>query len=333
MGNTTINYQKACNELLQRQMKGSVGEKTLNKIAESVSIYGDEQTQKLFQEKLAKANERKILKNLKYRDKLAKQLDGKVRVNIHDSKSNGLAQLAAEYSEFEIKDLNNQVDDLGKQVNKLLAQLRKARFGMGIAGAIGLATGLGLMALIKRNKTEQAKNETPTPVAVADTTNTVEQKPEPVAKVEEKYHIVEKGDNIWNIAKADLDSAATNKDIRSKTDELMNWNGIKYEEDNYTALIYPKDTIFFNQKTKPEPAKQEEVKTEKNNSYFEKYKNTEAGQKTLELDRADGKEDGKISAEVWNKYAKENDGKEIKYGIDNDNAIKSVATYMARVTA
>ena len=32
MGNTTIDYQKACNELLQRQMKGTVGVKTLDKI-------------------------------------------------------------------------------------------------------------------------------------------------------------------------------------------------------------------------------------------------------------------------------------------------------------
>lgn len=54
---------------------------------------------------------------------------------------------------------------------------------------------------------------------------------------------------------------------------------------------------------------------------------TSAGQKAKELDKADGVKDGKISASVWNKYAKEHGGKTIKKEISVNDAMNSITTY------
>lgn len=55
-----------------------------------------------------------------------------------------------------------------------------------------------------------------------------------------------------------------------------------------------------------------------------------------QLDQKDGKKaDNKIEASVWNKFVKEiaGTGKEIKTGIDKENALKSIRTYLARQNA
>ena len=57
---------------------------------------------------------------------------------------------------------------------------------------------------------------------------------------------------------------------------------------------------------------------------------TDAGQKALELDKADGKQDGKISANVWNEYAKGYGGNEIQNEINVVDAMNSITTYMVR---
>lgn len=59
---------------------------------------------------------------------------------------------------------------------------------------------------------------------------------------------VKKGDNIWNIAKAqladELGRRPYNREICQRRDEIMALNpNLKYEADNYTVLIYPKQTI------------------------------------------------------------------------------------------
>lgn len=59
-------------------------------------------------------------------------------------------------------------------------------------------------------------------------------------------------------------------------------------------------------------------------------KETDAGQKALELDKADGKHDGKISANVWNEYAKGYGGNEIQNEINVIDAMNSITTYMVR---
>ena len=163
----------------------------------------------------------------------------------------------------------------------------------------------------------------------ADTTKQVVAKEE----TKERYHIVENGDNVWNIAKRDIDSTATNTDIQKRTKELMARNNLKYENEDGLVLIYPKDTIYLDKKAQPEEVKVERQQAEeakKEETYFEKYRNTEAGQKALELDRADGNEDGKISAEKWNEYVVQYDGKEVKNFIEIDKALKSITTYMVQ---
>ena len=52
-----------------------------------------------------------------------------------------------------------------------------------------------------------------------------------------------------------------------------------------------------------------------------------------DLDAADGTTDGKIKASIWNEYAKEHGGKEIKNFIELDNAIRSVSIYNKREEA
>ena len=63
---------------------------------------------------------------------------------------------------------------------------------------------------------------------------------------------------------------------------------------------------------------------------IENLKNTKAGQRALELDKADGKQDGKISANVWNEYAKAHSGKEIQNEINVIDAMNSITTYSVR---
>lgn len=48
------------------------------------------------------------------------------------------------------------------------------------------------------------------------------------------------------------------------------------------------------------------------------------------LDAKDGKQDGKISASVWNDFVKDKGGKTIKYSISVENAQKSISTYLSR---
>ena len=72
-------------------------------------------------------------------------------------------------------------------------------------------------------------------------------------------------------------------------------------------------------------AKKNEVLKEAASLY--NLETTSAGQKAKELDKADGVEDGKISASVWNKYAKEHGGKTIKKEISVNDAMNSITTY------
>lgn len=70
-----------------------------------------------------------------------------------------------------------------------------------------------------------------------------------------------------------------------------------------------------------------------NNNISKKIKNlkeTDAGQKALELDKADGKQDGKISANIWNEFVKDYGGNEIQNEINVIDAMNSITTYMVR---
>ena len=59
-----------------------------------------------------------------------------------------------------------------------------------------------------------------------------------------------------------------------------------------------------------------------------KINSTQAGQIAKQLDKKDGNEDGKVSASIWNEFVADKGGKEIKYSITLENALKSISTYL-----
>lgn len=84
------------------------------------------------------------------------------------------------------------------------------------------------------------------PKAVEDNDKEKEVKPEAP-----KEHIVVKGDNVWNIAKAHLKEMhkddptykPTNAEILKHTKELMGINNLHFEADNYRVMIHPGDKL------------------------------------------------------------------------------------------
>lgn len=94
---------------------------------------------------------------------------------------------------------------------------------------------------------------------------------------------------------------------------------LKLPQPIYGEMMYSKET---NVKKLVEKFLKKGVIVDKN------LETTSAGQKAKELDKADGVEDGKISASVWNKYVKEYPGaKTIKNEISVNDAMNSITTY------
>ena len=58
-----------------------------------------------------------------------------------------------------------------------------------------------------------------------------------------KTHDVKEGDNVWNIAKKDLGSKATNAQIAKRTEELMKLNNLEYANDKGLVIIKPGEKI------------------------------------------------------------------------------------------
>ena len=63
------------------------------------------------------------------------------------------------------------------------------------------------------------------------------------SEVATKEYVVKPGDNVWNIAKKELEEELGrkpyNREIAVRTKEILEKNNLKYEADNYTVLIYP----------------------------------------------------------------------------------------------
>ena len=57
---------------------------------------------------------------------------------------------------------------------------------------------------------------------------------------------------------------------------------------------------------------------------------TSAGKLAQKLDAADGKQDGKISASVWNSFVKDKGGKSIKNYIEVESAMNSLTSYVVK---
>lgn len=155
----------------------------------------------------------------------------------------------------------------GGLIGGLLGMLLKGGFkGLlkgGAAGAILGLIGIGALTLIGKlfGKDDKVKPE----------------QPEQPAKPEPRVYEVKKGDNVWNIAKADLiekhkddpNYKVTNKEILERTNEIMEINKkvseedkkngfveLKWEKDHYHVMIRPGDKI----KLDPEEVEEEKVK-------------------------------------------------------------------------
>lgn len=159
-------------------------------------------------------------------------------------------------------------------------QLGKRYKGKGKAGAIvgGLLLGAGLAygayylfgkkddaEADKAGNSTDAKNQTPPPAAeTGETSNpaapvdngqtgatpatgtTGETTGTPPA-ANEAIYTVKKGDNLWNIVKAELTKKTgetpTDKKILEGVKKMMEENGLHYESDGYVVLIYPGDEL------------------------------------------------------------------------------------------
>lgn len=89
------------------------------------------------------------------------------------------------------------------------------------------------------------------PPVKAEETSPVTEPEEATPQLPTEYE-VQKGDNVWNIAKKHLkdlnpdpDYKPTNAEILKHTKELIALNELHYEPDNYTVVIKPKDKLKF----------------------------------------------------------------------------------------
>ena len=189
---------------------------------------------------------------------------------------NGVGEVAKK------KGLFGRIGDALKGAGEKIANFAKSKGGkcaliaLGIAALAGL--GYGLYKLLSKNKGDKVAdtpdadpNKSTTPVAptkpdepTEPTTPVAPTEPDEPTEPEEdpNVHTVVKGDCVWNIAKAHLERIhkddkeykVTNKEILEHTNELMKWNNLHYEADNYRVLIYPGDKIRL---TAPEEEKEE----------------------------------------------------------------------------
>jgi len=88
----------------------------------------------------------------------------------------------------------------------------------------------------KKQETEKSKE-----------TDKTDKKEDKTEENTESVHTVKRGDNVWNIAKAQLKKAhkdepdykPTNAEIAKLTNELIKINNLHYEPDNYVVIIQP----------------------------------------------------------------------------------------------
>ena len=110
--------------------------------------------------------------------------------------------------------------------------LKYGAIGAAVLGGLALVGYLGKKAYDayqdKKNSSDKTSDPTPAPV------------------VSSGVHEVQKGDNVWNIAKKDLESKGgevTNAEIARRTQEIMTLNNLKYANDNGLVIIKPGEQI------------------------------------------------------------------------------------------
>lgn len=150
--------------------------------------------------------------------------------------------------------------------------VKKPKFKLGKKGKFALlALGLGILGtgiayfVNKNKKAAPADTQTVLPADTAatkgkDTIPTIPAITEPIDTIEAKVvseiprdketgkYIVRKGDNCWNIAKAELikekgGEIPTDEEVLKRTYKILERNDLHFEKDKYTVLIYPNDTL------------------------------------------------------------------------------------------
>lgn len=111
-------------------------------------------------------------------------------------------------------------------------------------GAIGVAVlgGLALVGYLGKKVYNAYQNRIQKPNAKPN----VDSKSTSAPVAASNVHSVEKGDNVWNIAKKDLESKGgkvTNAEIAKRTAEIMELNNLKYANDKGLVIIRPGEQI------------------------------------------------------------------------------------------
>lgn len=103
---------------------------------------------------------------------------------------------------------------------------------------------------VPTDTTKTEKADTIAAAPIVNPVDTIEQ--QVVAEIpqdaESGKYIIKKGDNCWNIAKAELikekgGQIPTDKEVMERTLAIIKRNDLHYEADKYTVLIYPNDTL------------------------------------------------------------------------------------------
>lgn len=212
----------------------------------------------------------------------------KAAVEANKGKKSGVVGAEAKAQKQRIADLEKEIADLKKNAGKEGTNLKEykqrfrkfkkadninklKKFGKwaGIAAAVGII-GTAIWALCKNKKDDAVAEETtPTvpvleenPEQAQDSTDVttpvvppvtpevppvVEETPEEETTTNLEY-TVKKGDNIWNIAKAQLEvelgRTPTLKEIKTRETTIMKNNPeLKWEDDNYRVIIQPGQVI------------------------------------------------------------------------------------------
>lgn len=210
----------------------------------------------------------------------------KAAVEANKGKKSGVVGAEAKAQKQRIADLEKEIADLKKNAGKEGTNLKEykqrfrkfkkadninklKKFGKwaGIAAAVGII-GTAIWALCKNKKDDAVAEETPvvtTPPATEEDTTTVvttppaeetpvvttpptEETPEEETTPANLKYTVKKGDNIWNIAKAQLEvelgRTPTLREIKNRETTIMKNNPeLKWEDDNYRVIIQPGQVI------------------------------------------------------------------------------------------
>ena len=126
---------------------------------------------------------------------------------------------------------------------KAFASTKKGKIGLAAAALTALVAG-GIY-LYNRNK------EKPDPVSNSSPSNDLANAPVNGQMTANGPYTVAKGDNVWNIARANLmelhkgeaDYKPTDVQILQRTEEIMQLNDLHYEKDNYRVIIQPNQSL------------------------------------------------------------------------------------------